>query len=49
MRSMAEEWEGPHLDFKLYDRESLENERKLLHDVDLAHNKTVGADPNEQA
>lgn len=48
MRSMNEEWEGNHTDFKYFDKEAIENERRLLHDVDLAHNKSVNADPNEK-
>jgi hypothetical protein len=48
MRTMAEEWEGPHTEAKLFPREQVEAERKALHDVFLAHNVSVGADPNEQ-
>ena len=48
MRSMNEEWEGNHTEAKLFDKDSIENERKLMHDVDLAHNKSVNADPNEK-
>lgn len=42
---MHEEWLGTWKND--YDKESLENERKLLHDVDLAHNISVNANPNE--
>jgi hypothetical protein len=48
MRTMTEEWEGNHTETKLYLKESLENERNALHDIFLAHNISVNANPNEQ-
>lgn len=47
MRTMNEEWEGNHPENHLYKQERLEEERKALHDVFLAHNISVGANPNE--
>lgn len=48
MRTMNEEWEGNHTEHKLFPKEQLEKERAALHDVFLAHNISVGANPNEQ-
>ena len=47
MRTMNEEWEGNHTEAKMYPPQDVANERKALHDVFLAHNISVGANPNE--